>query len=492
MSFILDNVTEYDLVGVVGESNAGDTTASTTYGPATPPGVALKWGGSSWVDVAATDFNNQVGVYGTFLKQFALTVYNRTGRGTMVVNGAAGGSEFYPNGDSNNWYTSGTCYAAFQAKMSAALAATGKPNPDVIIVWLGTNDIRSANTTADIQTGITSLFTRLMTDYPGVRILVQSTSVDGSTIGMTQRKAFMKQAFRTLEDTYPQIELFANADSYNQRGYTSDIHFTQDGYNAAGDQAARCWVSPYGKQTRVALSQYDSYIGAAKEADWNTFVTWCLANGCWKDTALDSLQIFVADTHKNLWNDFANLQTPLNGGVDFNVKESIGIDAANGKFLDDNLVPSFGLFKTSTTDFYEGQKILLNSVPGGTNAVLAEDNTTGDRRRMLQTSTPSIIVNTVTSTNMVHTATITAFPNNKFLAWGRGGTTEEFLMDGAVIQTRTSTAGVSSTMPLRYGGRTAGSYWLGKLQCKYRLKRTGVNLAAFEAQLNTLLASLAA
>lgn len=481
----------YDLVGILGESNAGDTTASTTYGPNTPTGVALKWNGSSWTDVATTDFNNQVGVYGTSWKQFSLTHYTTKSRGTQLVNGAAGGSEFYPNGDNNNWYTSGTCYDAFKTKMTAALANTGKSNPDVLILWLGTNDITAATSLADITTGAQSLISRLQADYPGVRILIQSTAVDGATTGMTTRKFGMKKIFRDLEDSITEVELFANADSYSQRGYSNAIHFTQDGYNAAGDQAARCFDSPFAKQTRVALSQYDSYIGSTKESAWDTFITWCIANNCWKTTSLDSLAIYVSDTHKNLWNDFTNMQTPLNSNVDFNVKESIGIAGGSAKYIVDNLVQTFGLRNTTTTDYYEGCKVHTNSVAGGTAAELAADSTSGTRRRIMQSTTPSIIVNTNTSTNMVHTASFTAIPNNAFLGWGRTGTTEEFLRDGAVVQTRTSTIGTPSANGLRYGGMTAGSTWTGKIQCTYRLKHTGVDIAAFQTHLATLLTALA-
>lgn len=479
-----------DLVLVIGESNAGDTNASSSYGPTTPSGVALKWNGSGVTDVASTDFNNTVGTHGTPWKQFCLTNYNKTGRSTVIINRAASGSEFYPNGDNNNWYTSGTLYAAMQTEVTDALAYTGKAQLDAIIVWLGTNDILSANTTTDIQTGITSLFSRLMSDYPGVRILVQSTAVDGLTLGMTARKVFMKQAFRNLEDTYTDIELFANADSYAQRGYTSGIHFTQDGYNAAGDQAARCFTSLYSKQTRVTLSQYDTELDSTKQAAWDTFITWCIANNCWKTNSLDKLQILVADTQKNLWNDFTNCQTPLNESVDFNVKESIGINGATPKRYYDNLITDVGLRNTTNTDFYEGHKVVTNSVAGGTAAVMVEDATTGVRRRMFQTTTPSILINTYTSTNMTHTATITAFQNNSFYAWGRGGTTEEFLQNATVIQTRTSTAGTASISPLAYGG-ISGTYWSGKISCLYRLKRTGVTLSSFESQLNTLLVALA-
>src|SRR5687768_12496926 len=70
------STTGTNLVLVVGESNAGDTNASTAYGPTTPAGVALKWNGSGVTDVASTDFNNTAGTHGTMWKQFCLTAYN--------------------------------------------------------------------------------------------------------------------------------------------------------------------------------------------------------------------------------------------------------------------------------------------------------------------------------------------------------------------------------------------------------------------------------
>lgn len=483
------------VVGVAGESNAGDTTFSTSYGPATLTDVSKKWNGSAYVDVSTTDFNNQAGVHGTAWKNFALNVWNAVTKATWVVNGAAAGSTVYPTTGTNNWYTpgGGTRYSTFKSNLDSAVLAAGKTLPDLLIIWLGTNDMTAATTIANITLAYTWLIDQMRADYPGVRILVQSTSIDGATLGMTSKRAAMKSMFRTLEDTYDNVELFANADCYYQRGYvplTTDIHFTQDGYNAAGNQASRCYLSQYSKQTRVVLSQYDTAISASAESAWDTFITWCIANNCWKKTTLDSLQIYVSDTAKNLWNDFTNSRSPLNNAVDFNVKESIGI-AGPSKTLIDNFIPSIGRRNTTDTDFYEGHKVLLNSVAVGTTAVIAQDMTALPMRRMFQSTTPSIIINTFTSTNLV-TTTITSFGNNHYYSWGRDGTTEELLQDATVLATRTSSNGTISTLALTYGGKSAGSYWTGKLQCKYLIKHTGIDIAAFQAQLNILLTALAA
>lgn len=108
--------------------------------------------------------------------------YRLTGYKMIPVNTAVGGADFYPNGDDNNYYTTGDNYANFVSKQNSAKGALGVDKLRGIIMHLGINDARSAISNEDIQVGVTSLFSRLITDFPGVPIYVIN-------IGLDQNKA---------------------------------------------------------------------------------------------------------------------------------------------------------------------------------------------------------------------------------------------------------------------------------------------------------------
>lgn len=173
-SMLTDAGFQNGIFGVVGDSNAdGRSTTVTTI----TTGRLYNWVSGSFSAITTQSTANDVSTpWGSIWRNFGVEYYNQTGRPVYLINGASGGSNFYPDGDTNNWYTSGTLYGAFTSKMTAALANRGQSRPQGIFVNLGINDARSITSAtesyANFQTGVTSLFTRLTTDYPGVPIYV--------------------------------------------------------------------------------------------------------------------------------------------------------------------------------------------------------------------------------------------------------------------------------------------------------------------------------
>src|SRR5215204_2425590 len=131
---------------IIGDSLAGDTSSNTVLGPTTASNTCYLWNGSGQTMLTTQDINNAGAIYGTSWKQFALDYYTATGLKPFFVNRAAGGSEFYPNGDTNNWSTTGALYSPSVTDANNALAFLGVPRFRAIFVRLGHNDASSANT----------------------------------------------------------------------------------------------------------------------------------------------------------------------------------------------------------------------------------------------------------------------------------------------------------------------------------------------------------
>lgn len=130
---------------------------------------AYYYSSSTITEFANSDLPNAT--YGSWWPTWADLYYKVTSRKAVITNMGAGGSEFYPNGDNNNWYTSGTLYAAAVAEINAAMAAVGVSQPRMLHISCGINDARGAQSLANIESAIYSLVTRLQADFPGAPII---------------------------------------------------------------------------------------------------------------------------------------------------------------------------------------------------------------------------------------------------------------------------------------------------------------------------------
>lgn len=108
--------------------------------------------------------------------KFAIDYYKFTGYKCVLVPRGVGGSNFYPDGDNNNWYTSGTLYSPAVTAANGGCTAISTTEPRGILMMLGANDERAvtsgAETSANAEIGINSLFSRLRTSFPNTPIYV--------------------------------------------------------------------------------------------------------------------------------------------------------------------------------------------------------------------------------------------------------------------------------------------------------------------------------
>lgn len=258
-----------DVFGVIGDSNAdgrGDTI------PVVAPNTLYNWNVTSFVEITTQSVAIDDNTKGSIWQQFATDYKAATGRKVLLVTGGSGGSEFYPNVDTNNWYTSGVLYAAWKTRMTNAL--NGRKATGIFIV-LGVNDVRASHSIANITTGVNSLVSRLQTDFPGVPVLfvqVGRTETEINSQLLYQTRQLLKETCEANAD----FHMCGNAATFAvmSGGYNVDnLHYSQATNNSLGSMLARWFQnSAYSKWARSIISSYSIEISSARKTLINNFI----------------------------------------------------------------------------------------------------------------------------------------------------------------------------------------------------------------------------
>lgn len=474
---------------IVGESNAGDTTAAVGVGVTTPATVCGRWTGSTWEYLTTGDMNNAGPTYGTGYKRFALNRYNRNGMKSLFVNCAAGGSEFIPNGDTNNWSPTGTRYAAMVTTANAALASKNINRFRAVRIILGTNDIRAgALTLPDIYAGMVSLIDRINTDFFTPKIYMTITNFyDGAVSSMDARKWGMLKNFYDLAAAYTNVEL--DSSMFNMWtwgfGFGDQLHLTTAGYEVIGAQWERAVASTEtNKDIRRIQSMLPNDPTTAQKAAIKTYYD------AGHFQYLDGLQAYVGGVRNQLLYDLVGWTAPLDSGFDVPNSNYIHTDATP-KYISSNFIPSVGARLTTHTDFIEGVKTGVNLTPVAT-AGMAFGNPSGVLNRVFQTTSSNVFWSANKTTSNTYTGW-TKIPDNSYVSVGRNGTTETLYGDaGTSLQNVTSTAGAAASGFSRIGGNGSAGFWLDcQFSCWFRIRSSGVNFPQFLADTTVLLAALA-
>lgn len=263
------------VVGIVGDSNADGR--GTTI-PTVASDTLWLWNGSSIDEITTQSVANAGGgIYGSIWQQYATARKSALSKKTVLVNGGSGGAEFYPNGDNNNWYTSGTLYAAWVTEAKQCLASLELTRMKYIFVNLGLNDIRgvlagSGVTIANITTAIQSLVSRLQSDFPNTPIRFIQVGRDETT-GNGQIFYQTRKAIRDVCETNANCHITADASAYIgvTNAYNADpddLHYSQAMNDDIGDQLER-WeanaAAGYSKWANSIIScHYDSITTTLK------------------------------------------------------------------------------------------------------------------------------------------------------------------------------------------------------------------------------------
>jgi hypothetical protein len=259
------------LFAIIGDSLGG--TSDTGPGPTPTSGTVFEWDGSAEAEVTNADLaaaNN-----GSPWPQMGITYNASSAKKSVFIDNHVPGSEFSPNGDNNNWSSTGTLRAAAETKIDSAVT-NYDVIPKAIFVTLGSNDLRGSVAIATILSDIDAFFTWITTKYPDTDVLIMqvgktdqaggSPNTEG-TARAHQIRARIKQ--NVINNT--RVHFYGNGGTLP----TYDaLHWTQVGNNTAGNMAARWLLNPsYSKWARSIIASQSVDISTARKDLIEDFVT---------------------------------------------------------------------------------------------------------------------------------------------------------------------------------------------------------------------------
>lgn len=231
-------------VGIMGDSIA---LGSTTTGKGTTPAAntVFEYNGTSIVSVGSNDLSTSS--TGSQYPQLGIDYYNATGKKLCYINTAVGGAEYSPNGDTNNWSTSGVNYTSAKTKITNGLGALGLTKLKFIVVILGINDARGSITLTTVQSDVDSFYSRLNTDFPGIpKYLVQigrsETAISNTRIDAV--RGYINTNISTYADCHLAFDLRTYAQSFPSYYGPDNLHLNITGCNALGTDLATYILNP--------------------------------------------------------------------------------------------------------------------------------------------------------------------------------------------------------------------------------------------------------
>lgn len=429
-----------DIIGIIGDSNA-DGRGETI--PTVPGNTLYLWNGSSFSQITTQTVANDSTVWGSIWQQMAIDYKALTTNPVYLVNGASGSSEFYPNGDNNNWSTTGTLYAAFKSEMDEALLNSNVPDPKYIIINLGINDLRSEIPTVNIIAGMNSLLDRIETDYPTATILfigtgrTESGKLFNDEAHYLIRSEFLNQSI--IRDNVYVVCMAVQFRSITGM-YKSDLlHYSQTMNNTIGSMIVR-WIDndhiTNKKARRVISSQFD-VLNANRESLIVDFINHQDSIGNWE--MLENLHLFRNSTQNNTRIDLTG-----RGDAGLYLGSTTPVFVANSHISTNGTTAYFGTpyvnewYKDGGgdgNDFISGVRLLSRTTADGTSASLfGRTGSSSVLIRVAQSSSSNINYNAnVTIANLKTYTGDTGLQDSTLHSVARNGTTEYYIKNTTIV-----------------------------------------------------------
>lgn len=284
--------------------------------------------------------------------QFGVTYNALTGYKPVIIARGVSGATIYPNGNNNNWFTSGDNYAPAAAVANNTLSLLGISRLKGIIINLGINDVNGVQTFVNITTGLNSLISRLQADFPNTPIVV--FQIGRNAAGMSARIASMRNLWRQTVIDNTNVHFCGGYASLVAPGslYDADgIHLTPTGNGEAGKMAARWFFnSSYNKWARAVISAQFDELSSARKTLINDFFATASALAGYLE--LDSFYNFKTTTKNNCFVDWAFLVGPLaDNGFSFTSNSRISTNGSSTYFRT-GFNPTLGPFKSSQNNVF--------------------------------------------------------------------------------------------------------------------------------------------
>jgi len=468
---------------VVGDSIANGSNNSTGPGPTPSAGTVQQWNGSSVVDISNADVYNIPAGGGTFMPRMGIDYNANTGKIPVFIPCGSSGAEFSPNGDNNNWSSTGTLRADAQTKSTNCLNAIGTTQLKMIICILGINDARASTTLSTVQLDIDAFFTWLTTTYPGVPILVcQPGQTDSVTHSL--RLSTIRYQIRSNAVSKTDVHLAFNLGSWiNAGGYGADLlHPNQSiGNNNLGSALARWWTNlSYSKWARSIISAMYGDITTARKSAIQTAVT-AIGTNLFQ---LENIHFLKASNAFDIGSDWSFMQLlHLNTGV-VNLNSNLSTNGVDQSF-ETTFNPSEAVI-AGQNDIFTIAKIGTNGAVG-TRTLFGGSNTIFYR---LTQGNIQYVVNDGTTTTAA--GPIALFSNNTSYGIYRNGTTKGLLTNGVSTDSATISSTGNMNRNMRFGAFNNGSLsQFGQFEFHWIAsgKFTTTDIAILNSAMNTLAAA---
>lgn len=432
----------------MGSSGVQDTTSDgkqvfLCIGDSTSNGFVFAYAGQT--SVANTCFSTTDGITITTLTdspEFCIKYNALTGYKAVIVKKGVGSSTLYPNGNNNNWYTSGDNYAPAVTAARNALTTLGLNRLKGIIVQLGINDaVNSAQALSNVQIALTSLITRLTADFPNVPITWSQIGKNSGGASVDTRIAFVRNAIKQAAIDNSNINLCgAFASMFTQSGYynADGIHLDQLGNGFLGDMVARWFYnSSYTKWARSIISSHFDELSTARKTLIQNFIT---AHET-EYLNVDMWYNYKTTTKDNTFFDWAFLSGGLTDlGFSFSANSHIATNGSSTYFRA-GYTPSLSSKASGQSDEFIEIKVKANSTPGSTTAYAWGSTNSGATIYNGLAQSASVldyITNTLNSAVLTYNGE-TAIGVGSYFQYRNGG--NEFLYkDGSQVATGATTS----------------------------------------------------
>lgn len=442
------------VIHIVGDSLFAGNTDSGTAIPDAIPGAVFQ------CDSTGNTITEVVGKHifgestGSPWIQYANQRYLTSGLKTIICNTAVGGSTVYPSssasgGTANTWYPGGARYTAGSSKLANCLSAAGVSKQRVTFISCGINDEQSPTALSDVQLGVESLRSRLLADYPGVKIVwcnfgwlaINSLITRASNI-TTARARFIRKITMEQARDYENLCMgpYWGSLAQNSLMRTGDIHFNDAGNVQVGSMLNR-WMmnSSYTKEARAIIaSHYDDLSTQRKNAIQQFINDYGLTDYYRTDTIIR----YVTTDVRNIYLDWSLKGGCTNaGGFTLNANQSISLNGSSNCINTGSFPGSSvnGSYATQDNAFF-AQKIVTARDPNINTFAFGGALNTASYCSLRQLAGGAGLQWRINETSNVHNYTgVANFANNTVYGVIRDGATSSgLIINDQIVHTSTS------------------------------------------------------
>lgn len=336
-------------------------------------------GSSAAVAVTTSDIGNANA--GSMWPKFGIDYYKRTGLRCVFVRNGIGGSNYFPDGDTNDWYDYVGQYAQAVSTTKDCLANLGLTEVRGVIILCGINDARNAQDMSAIKTAIMMLVPKVNRTLGTPQIYFINVGRDENGNGRGQRvlqvDEGIQDACKYFANCWEVIRLsdyittpFIYSNSF------ADVHLTQFGYDFIGAKAVKNMLSmglisntprkyTYGTTVSATLSRLQGITEDDKMAV-NDFIEYMVSKSEWT-AKFDAFYCPLFNDPSNCIQDWLRdkkLTFPGSGKVLPN-RGGLRTDGTTGGRIMSNYTPSVDAVNYAQNNAMAGAWVFVDNQPTG-------------------------------------------------------------------------------------------------------------------------------